>query len=302
MGSGVEGEGDCPLAPPPLPAHAPSAALVAMEEGADGHAEEGAETQQTTPEHEQEEEKEWPWTRLRLVTPEAAAELELVARALDEGQRRVEALGVWVLQERMISSVHACTPTYVHIKTAARLAATAATRRAVLAPTTAAAVHDEQETAVVQLLPPRDPALLLLLERARELAARAVAEIFRGLRLEGAVEEEVGCCWLGMCMEGDCGGDLMVVVYAPPPQESSVVALDITAIAEADEDEEGEGETEEAEAAGPPPQQQQPVHQMGMGAVRAAMVEGLYEAMRERLACQAEEVSRCVEMGIGGGG
>ena len=28
----------------------------------------------------------------------------------------------------------------------------------------------------------------------------------------------------------------------------------------------------------------------GMGAVRAAMVEGLYEAMRERLACQAEEV------------
>jgi hypothetical protein len=38
-------------------------------------------------------------------------------------------------------------------------------------------------------------------------------------------------------------------------------------------------------------QQQQQPSSSSLGAVRAAMVEGLYEAMRERLACQAEEVS-----------
>lgn len=70
-------------------------------------------------------------------------------------------------------------------------------------------------------------------------------------------------------------------------QESVVFALDIAAIAEADDEDE-----EEAGPAVVVPVQQPPVQQMGMGAVRAAMVEGLYEAMRERLACQAEEVGR----------
>lgn len=75
----------------------------------------------------------------------------------------------------------------------------------------------------------------------------------------------------------------------------------ITADASGEEDAAPAGPTTTAEegdqpvtaasaAAGPALTRGESASGRGMGAVRAAMVEGLYEAMRERLACQAEEV------------
>lgn len=111
QGGGGGESSDDPLAPPPLPAHAPSAALVAMEEGDGGTAAatggEEANTQApaadaasalpSPPSKQGRAEEgmgeERPWARLRLVTPEAGAELEGVVRALEAGQRRLEALG-----------------------------------------------------------------------------------------------------------------------------------------------------------------------------------------------------------------
>lgn len=60
----------------------------------------------------------------------------------------------------------------------------------------------------------------------------------------------------------------------------------------------GEGElvTAAPAAVGPAFTRSESASGRGMGAVRAAMVEGLYEAMRERLACQAEEVGGYVEI------
>lgn len=82
--------------------------------------------------------------------------------------------------------------------TAAQLAAAGAARRAAIAGTTATP-HDDDDGQEVQvrMLPPQDPAVAALLERARAMARQAVAEIFRGLRLEDGGEEVGG--WVVFC-------------------------------------------------------------------------------------------------------
>lgn len=80
------------------------------------------------------------------------------------------------------------------IITAAQLAAAGAARRAAVAGTTNTNTSfnpEGEEVLQAQLLPPQDQAVAALLERARAMAAQAVAEIFRGLRLEDGVGEEM---------------------------------------------------------------------------------------------------------------
>lgn len=66
--------------------------------------------------------------------------------------------------------------------------------------TTITANHDdadEKREEVQVRRPSQEPAMAALLERARAMAAQAVAEIFQDLRLEDGVVgvDEVGCMW-----------------------------------------------------------------------------------------------------------
>lgn len=78
------------MEPPPLSGHAPSQSLVPMEEG-NGRTFSAA-AGDDKKEQQQHQSGPRPWAGLtRVVTPTAAAELEAVARAVETGQRRLEA-------------------------------------------------------------------------------------------------------------------------------------------------------------------------------------------------------------------